>query len=409
MSEPMISNLFTLATTAPAKGIVGNLGGESGWMHRLWFRSPGYTPQAEVVDGLFMFILWVCVIAFVVLLVPIVWFPIKYHRSKQATNYVTSPSHHTVLELAWSIIPLLTMVPMFIWGLHGYMVNLAPPSESEEIMVKGAMWQWTPTYRNGAQSDMTVTVTPNAKVNTSPVIYVPVDRPVKLIFSSSDVLHSFFIPDFRQKIDVFPNRYTSMTFTAREVTPLVNGHYVDPDTNRPLSGHVVFCAEYCGTNHAEMAGLIVVLSEEDYQRKVYELATKFPEGNWAEAGKELVKRKGCITCHSADGTPGTGPTWKDMFGDTHKYTDGSTHVVDENWLRENILYAQKRVLEGYPNTMPVFAGQINDKEMDAIIFYIKTLSENTPQSELDRAAEMPPGTDASNLPGTQPPASPSGQ
>lgn len=366
------------------------------WLHRIWFLTRDDSTQAADTDNLFMFIMWVCLISFVGLLIPIVYFPIKYRRSKQATNYVQSPAHHTWLELAWSIIPLMVMVPMFFWGFDGYVSKLAAPSDAEEIHIRGQMWNWTPTYRNGAGTDEVARVT---KTETDvPVIYVPANRPVKLILSSSDVIHSFFIPDFRTKMDVFPNRYTSMWFEPmRESKPGAGGQWVEKDEKSPNfrkpigeGGHWVFCAEYCGTKHAEMAAWVVVLPPKEFELKIHELATKFPDGTWADAGKTLATRKGCFQCHSVDGTPNSGPTWKDMFGAKHTYTDGTSHDVDENWLRENILYSQKHILNGFAGqNMPIFAGQIKDPELDAIIFYIKTLSSKTPQNQLDEANQVP--------------------
>lgn len=360
----------------------------SSWLHRIWFRSEGASTQAVDTDNIYMFIMWVCIISFGLLLIPIVWFPIKYRRAKQATNYMQSPSHNTPLELTWSIVPLLVMTVMFIWGFKGYVAKLAAPSDAEEITIRGQKWSWTPVYRNGAGTDQTTRLT-DTKYDV-PVIYVPAGRPVKLIMVSTDVIHAFYIPDFRTKMDVFPNRYTSMWFQPMEPTVQSGDDaVVDKVTGKALKGHKVFCAEYCGTNHSEMAGLIVVLPEAAYEKKVHELATKFPDGSWAKAGAEIAKRKGCFACHSVDGAKNTGPTWQNMYGDTHSYTDGSTHKVDEDWLRENIAYSQKRVVSGFANSMPVFAGQINDNEMFAIIAYIKTLSTTTPKPELDKANEVP--------------------
>lgn len=381
MSDHMTTTMLTL--------------GES-WMHRIWFRSPAATSQGSETDWLYMFIMWTCVISFIVLLIPIVSFPIKYHRSRQAKNYVQSPAHHTGLELTWSIVPLIVMVFMFFWGFQGYVSKLAAPADAEEITIKGMKWNWTPIYRNGAQTDMTTQIT-HTKTDV-PVIYVPAGRPVKLIMTSTDVIHSFYVPDFRTKMDVFPNRYTSMWFQPEKPsTPGPNGKWINDDKNSPQygmpyegAGHWVFCAEYCGTQHSEMAAFIVVLPADAYEKKVYELATVFPSGTFAEAGEKIAKRKGCFQCHTTDGSKSTGPTWKNMYGDLHRYTDGSEKTVDEDWLREGILYSQKKILDGYAGqNMPVFAGQINDNELLAVISYIKTLSDKTSEAERNKANTVP--------------------
>lgn len=389
-STPMSTSMMNVLGHLPV------LAETDSFMSRLWLKGAGNSTQAASTDWLFMFIMWVCIISFVLLMALVVYFPIKYRRGNQTKNYQQSPAHHTFLELAWSIIPLIVMVFMFVWGYQGYVSKLAAPADSEEIQIRGMMWNWTPTYRNGAGTDLTCQLT-DTKTDV-PVIYVPARRPVKLIMTSTDVIHSFYIPSFRTKMDVFPNRYTSMWFQPLEpTTPGPGGKYIDDDKTSPTfgkpfpgAGHEVFCAEYCGTKHSEMAALIVVLEPRDFDRKVHELATKFPDGTWAQAGFEIGKRKGCFQCHSVDGSKNSGPTWKDMYGVTHTYTNGESVIVDENSLRENILYSQKRIMTGYAGqNMPVFAGQINDNELYALIAYIKTLSKDTKKDDLDKANQVP--------------------
>lgn len=335
-----------------------------------WFGSAGASQQAIETESLFMYILWVCIISFVLLMVLMVWFVFKYHRSRQSENYQTSASHNTPLELAWSIIPLLVMVPIFYYGFTGYVDKLAAPSDSEVINIYGQKWNWRAVYRNGAEPRDQVQLT---KTDYDvPEIIVPAGRPVKLIMTSEDVIHAFYIPDFRTKMDVIPNRYTSMWFLPE---------------NKPGAEYKVFCAEYCGEKHSEMAAKIRVVPSAEFESTIQEWATG-PDAKWtlAEYGAKLYASKGCKACHSVDGTPGTGPTWKDHFGYSWTYTDGSTHTADEQWLTENILNSQKTIVKGFPTSMPIYQGQLKPLDVQALVLYIKTLSDKKDPADI-KAAE----------------------
>jgi cytochrome c oxidase subunit 2 len=334
-----------------------------------WFGSAGASEQAKQTESLFMYILWVNIISFVLLMVLVGWFVFKYRRSKQAENYQVSASHNTPLELAWSIIPLLVMVPIFYYGFTGYVAKLAAPSDAEVIHIYGQKWNWRAVYRNGAESQQQTQLT---KVEYDvPEFVVPAGRPVKLIMTSDDVLHAFFIPAFRTKMDVIPNRYTSMWFLPE---------------NTPGAEYDVFCAEYCGEKHSEMAAKIKVLPPDEYEKQIIAWASgPGPDVTMLEWGKKLYKSKSCFTCHSVDGSPNTGPTWKNHFGNEHEYTDGSRHVADEQWLSENILAAQKHVIKGFPASMPNYQGQLKPFDLQALVLYIKSLSEKHNPSDIEAA------------------------
>ena len=390
----MITDLFlTLAQTATQKAQK-----TEGLLHKWSFGHVGNSTQAYETEWLYIFIVWVNIIAFFVVMIPMVWFVFKYHRSKAATNYQASAAHNTPLELAWSIIPLLVMVPIFFWGFEGYVNKLAAPSDSEEIQVKGQMWQWTAVYRNGAECPPKDYVTLMDTGNTVPMMVVPANRPVKLIMHSADVIHSFFIPDFRTKMDVFPNRYTSMWFEAREPTQRgQDGTWtrINPDTGKTdFAGHKVFCAEYCGNNHSEMVAGLVVLTPEEYAQTLAAWADPYDGGNMPpiEIGKIAAVKRACATCHSIDGSKNTGPTWKNWFGYENTYADGSKHLADETWLRDNILYSQRHIVQGFPTSMPLYAGVLKDIEVNGLIEYIKSLSDKGPYT--NGAAPAPAGGDA---------------
>jgi cytochrome c oxidase subunit 2 len=335
-----------------------------------WFKFVGASDQAIKTEWLFMYIMWVNIISFVLLMILTGWFVFRYRRSRENEAYQVSASHNTPLELAWSIIPLLVMVPIFYYGFTGYVDKLAAPSDSEVINIVGQKWSWRASYRNGGEPREFGRVT---RVEYDvPEIFVPAGRPVKLIMTSDDVIHSFYIPDFRTKMDVIPNRYTSMWFL--------------PEADKAGQVYKVFCAEYCGQNHSEMAALIRVLPPAEFERMIYERATG-PDAKWtlAEWGRNLWKSKGCAGCHSIDGTDGTGPSWLNYFGNEHEYTDGSRHVADAQWVSENILNSQKYILKGRPSSMPNYQGLLKPMELKALVIFIQSLSDKKNQADIDAA------------------------
>ena len=342
------------------------LADQGSWWYRLWFGSgSGASTQAADTEWLFMFILWVNILSFAILMAIMGYFMLKYRRSRQAEQYQVSVAHNTPLELAWSIIPLLVMVPIFWWGFKGYVGKLAAPSDAEEIRIRGSQWMWDFTYKNGAkpQSDLVFLTKTDHGV---PDFVVPQGRPVKLIMSSADVIHAFYVPDFRTKMDVIPNRYISMWFQAHE-----------------LGSHKVFCAEYCGQDHSEMAAQLRVVSRDEYERTLVSWLGPSPGIAPVEYGKRLYERA-CKSCHSVDGSKGTGPSWKDLYGTPQEIEGGPTVGADDDYLRESILYSQKKIVKGYPGSMPVFAGQLSDVDVEALIFYIKSLSSKTNPEEMTK-------------------------
>jgi cytochrome c oxidase subunit 2 len=334
-----------------------------------WFGSAGASEQAKQTEALFMYILWVNIISFVLLMILIGWFVFKYRRSRERENYQVSVSHNTPLELAWSIIPLLVMVPIFYYGFTGYVSKLAAPSDAEVINIYGQKWNWRAVYKNGAESQQQTQLTRTEY--DVPQFVVPADRPVKLIMTSDDVIHAFYIPDFRTKMDVIPNRYTSMWFLPE---------------NKPGTKYKVFCAEYCGEKHSEMAAEILVLPPAEYEKQITAWASgPGPEMTMLQWGQKLYKSKSCFTCHSIDGSNNTGPTWKNHFGYEHDYSDGSRHLADEQWLTENILNSQKYIVKGFPTSMPVYQGQLKPFDVQSLVLYLKTLSDKHTQADIDAA------------------------
>jgi cytochrome c oxidase subunit 2 len=185
-----------------------------------------------------------------------------------------------------------------------------------------------------------------------------VNRPIKLIMTSEDVIHSFFIPDFRVKSDVVPGMYTSIWFEARET-----------------GEHVVFCAEYCGTAHSKMLATLKVLSLEEWDKWKGGAAKGPRPASMVEYGKQLYQEKGCFACHSTDGAKGIGPSYKGIWNEQVALEDGKSVLVDENYVRESIEFPDAKIVKGYANTakMPSFKGLVNEEEMTALIAFIKSL------------------------------------
>jgi cytochrome c oxidase subunit 2 len=209
-----------------------------------------------------------------------------------------------------------------------------------EINVTGEKWIWTFEYPNGMRE--------------IGELFVPQSKPVKLIMQSKDVLHSFFIPGFRTKMDVLPNRYTEQWFQAD-----VPGTYQ------------VQCTEYCGKGHSEMNAKVHVLTPAQYEDYLENGSPQQRAMPLAELGKLLYSTVGCATCHSLDGTRGQGPSWKGIFGQEHQMTDGRKMKVDENYIRNSILQPQAMIVQGFEGIMPTYQGLLRDRQISALIEFIK--------------------------------------
>jgi cytochrome c oxidase subunit 2 len=350
-------------------------------LQRLSFREIANSKVGQETDQLYIFIVWVCIISFVILMGMMMYFVVKYRRAAGGgARYQKSPGHNTTLELAWSIGPLIVMVFIFFWGFWGYMDKLAAPGGAEDIRIKGQQWNWSAMYSNGREPGPEALRMLGTK--NSPVIYVPAGRPVRLLMTSSDVIHAFYIPAFRTKMDVFPNRYTSITFTPE----------------RAGEEHEVFCAEYCGQDHSEMAAWIKVVEPAEFE--AYKASDPVFE-SIVEKGKFLWRSKGCSACHSIDGTAGTGPTWKNMWGHAVELTDGTTAMVDENYVRSSVYDPALQLVKGYGPQMNSYRGLVNEDQLFALMAFMKSISDKGGSVEGSPAGEAP-----SKEPGAAAPATP---
>ncbi len=304
------------------------------------FMPPKVTEIAGQVDNLYSFLLWASLVSCAILIGGMIYFVVKYKRktNNDKTPYI---SHNTFLEFLWSFIPLVIFLGVFGWGWQIYHNMRETPENALEVHVMAKQWAWEFTYKSGK--------------TVGNEMYVPVNTPVKLIMTSKDVIHSFFVPSMRIKQDVVPGMYTILNFNSEK-----------------LGEFQVFCTEYCGMAHSSMLAKLHVVSKEDYEKWLQEN----DEGlTLAQKGQKLYNDKGCVACHSVDGSVKVGPSWKSVFGVKDHEMDGGTKVVvDENYLREAILQPNAKIVKGFPKgVMPTFQGQLSEDQINALLEFIKGL------------------------------------
>ncbi len=308
-----------------------------------WFRDfllpHGAATQAGEMDGLFMFITWITVFFFFFNGALILYAVRRWRRrsEKEVTPHIT---HDTRLELVWSLIPLAVVMLIFFWGFKGYVKAWVAPNDSMEIIVTGKKWVWEFEYPDGTR--------------TLNDLHVPVNTPVKLVLNSEDVIHSFYIPEFRLKRDAIPGRYTELWFTATK--PGV---------------YNVYCTEYCGKGHSDMLARIFVDTPEQFETFLREGDEQVQKMPLKELGRLVWENKGCATCHSIDGARGQGPSWKGIWNQKHRGTDGKEYLVDADYIRQSILMPQAMIVQGYEPIMPTYQGLLREREILAVIEFIK--------------------------------------
>ncbi|MCG6146011.1 cytochrome c oxidase subunit II [Leptospira bandrabouensis] len=302
------------------------------------------TEIAKEVDLLYAFLIIASLVSFVILVGGMTWFLIKFKRTSldQKSAYIT---HNNFAEFLWSFIPLIIMMGIFYWGMVIFEKLRNPPEDiAAEIHVTAEQWAWTYRYANGKEFYSSA---------NDPMI-VPAGKATKLVLTSKDVIHSFFVPAFRTKQDAVPGKLTQLWFEPKQP-----GEYI------------VFCTEYCGTKHSGMMIKIKAIPSEEYAAWYH--AEKKGADSPADLGKTLFAQKACASCHSIDGSRIVGPTMKGLFGSSRKFADGSQSKADENYLRESILVSSAKIVEGYPPAMPVFQGQLSDEDVANLIEYIKSI------------------------------------
>lgn len=277
----------------------------------------------------------------VVLLVLV--FGIRYHRNSGAGR-ARRATPVRAIEYAWTLIPMALFTGMFGWGSWLYFAEYNPPVGAMTVYAVGKMWMWKIQQPGGQR-----------EINQ---LHVPVGQPVKLILTSEDAIHSFFVPAFRIKQDAIPGRYTATWFEATK-----------PGTYR------LFCAEYCGLDHSRMVGSVVAMAPADYQAW---LAAGAPEQSLAQRGKALFTRLGCAGCHAAGSTVHA-PSLAGVYGRQVPLAGGRFVTADETYLHDSVIFPSKQVVAGYPDKMPSFRGQIGEDDLVALIAYLKAIADERTQ------------------------------
>ncbi|HYE96332.1 MAG TPA: cytochrome c oxidase subunit II [Rubricoccaceae bacterium] len=307
----------------------------------LWL-PPQRSTTAHEIDAVFNFILYTSTILTLGVAAAIIYFAWKYRR-RSPLDHPQVVHENKLLELSWVVLPTIMVLVVFFWGFRAYVGTSIPPTDAYEIRVRGQQWFWTFEYPNGSilQGE----------------VYVPAGQPVVFRMTSRDVLHSFFVPEFRIKNDVIPNRSTNVWFEA------------------PQEGtYQVLCTEYCGTAHSNMGAKIHVVGRDEFFAY---LRDGFPDQQadlpLDQVGEQLYTSKGCNACHTLDGTPSVGPSWLGNWGRPRPGTAGSP-VMDEAYVREAILAPNAHVVTGFQPQMPSYEGLLNDRQIDGIIAYIQELN-----------------------------------
>ncbi len=307
---------------------------------------------APEVDRLYFFILAITAFFALIVVVFVAFFAVKYRDD--TGEKVGAPIHGSVpLELGWSIIPFLISMVIFVYATVVFFQIVRPPAETLDIYSTGKRWMWRFQHLDG-----------QSEINE---LHVPKGRPVRVTFTSEDVLHDLYIPAFRVKADAIPGRYSSIWFEATKT-----GEY-----------HL-FCAEYCGTRHSGMIGTVFVMEPNDYQAW---LSTGSGQP-MAARGQQLFHQLACITCHLNDGT-GRGPSLAGVFGAKIPLSDGSEVVANDTYIRESILTPQMKLVAGYQALMPTFQGLVNEDGVMSLIEYIKSIPPARAPAQADARATQP--------------------
>jgi cytochrome c oxidase subunit 2 len=290
--------------------------------------------SAARVDHLALCLLLLTGAVALALLVLLVGFATRYRAGSDAVR--GPPPRSTGIEIAWTVTPLLLFLCLYVWGAVDYVALYRPDPSAMHVFVVAKQWMWEAQHRNGRRE--------------IGELHLPLGRPVELVLASQDVIHSFFVPAFRVKQDAVPGRYTTIRFT-----PSRAGVY-----------HL-FCAEYCGTDHAHMRGRVVVLPPADFASW---LAGGPHQPGLAARGFALYRQYGCSGCHDA-GSSVHAPDLTGLAGRRVLLQDGRELIADQAYLRDSILLPRKDMVAGYAPIMPSFAGQISEEDLLAIIEYIR--------------------------------------
>jgi cytochrome c oxidase subunit 2 len=312
---------------------------------------PAASSFADDVDLLFYALLFLTVV-FTVIVIGAIAFLTVYYRRGNKVDRSRPVSHNTLLELAWSGGPMILALGMFLWSAKIFANAYSIPANSKEVFVIGKQWMWHLQHANG--------------IRENNELHLPVDEPVKLTMISQDVIHAFYVPEFRIQRHVEPGRYTSFSFTPTKI-----GKY-----------HL-YCNMYCGTQHSEMGGWVYVQSRADYDKWVasgggrpasLNLTTPSGDLTMAQQGKALFEKNQCNSCHVGEAvTRRRGPSLAGIYGKNRQLVGGRVVKADDGYLRDVVYYPSEYPLPNWPQGMPSYKGVLTEEEVLRINAYIKTL------------------------------------
>lgn len=294
------------------------------------------------IDWIFWALTALSAFILVLVFVPILYFAVKYRRGSPADRTLAKISTFK-FEITWTIIPLLVGLAIFAWSAEVFFHVETPPADALRVSVVGKQWMWKLQHAEG-----------NREINE---LHVPVGRAVVLTMTSQDVIHDFFVPDFRTKQDVVPGRYTTEWFIPTKV-----GRYR------------IFCAQYCGANHAQMVGWVDVMEPADYEKW---LVTTGQGRTMAAMGEDLFHRAGCSGCHEVSSKI-QAPRLEGLYGHQVPLSSGQFVTADDQYIRDCILLPGSRNVAGYQNLMPTFKDRLSEEEIMELIAYIKSIANKPP-------------------------------
>jgi cytochrome c oxidase subunit 2 len=314
-------------------------------MDRFHLFPPQASTTAHGVDTLFLVLTLISLFFIVVIFLPILFFCIKYRRGSSADR--SHPSNGSnLVEVGWTTLPTLMGLALFAWGAVDFFRIERRPANAIDVQVVGKQWMWKLQHAEGKR-----------EINE---LHVPINRTVALTLISQDVIHSFFVPAFRVKQDVVPGKYTSQWFK-----PTRTGEY-----------HI-FCSQYCGTQHAQMIGRVVVMQPRAYENW---LRTGEQAESIVRAGERLFHDRGCSGCHAVN-SQFHAPLLQGLYRNPVPLADGTMATADDQYLRDSILQPAKQITAGYDNIMPSFSGHLTEEEIMQLIAYVKAIGKQERPSQ----------------------------
>lgn len=297
-------------------------------------------------DRIFYGLVAVSALIIILVLALIVVFSVRYRRGTGADRGELPEVVSREFEIGWTAATLFGFLFLFWWAAASTVSALVPPRDALEVHVVAKQWMWKTQHPGGARE--------------IDELHVPVGEPVRLVMTSQDVIHSFYVPAFRMKNDVLPGRYSTTWFQA----------------TRTGEFHL-FCAEFCGTDHSRMIGRVVVMEPGDYAR----WAAAQPQGDdLAREGKALFASLGCAGCHAAGSTV-RAPRLEGVYGSAVPLADGRVVAADDAYVRDSILQPRRDVAAGYEPIMPSFQGMIAEDDLVRLVAYVRSLAHDAAPKE----------------------------